>query len=98
MVDGRGGEGCGEKREAWKILEDIRDRGEQPHRLNVHVWPEEEGSQECGGWSTEEEMCRTLDECGGTKMIFKMPPDRTEDGRDVKGGAVTKDNNGKRIT
>ena len=48
--------------------------------------------------SMKEDMCRTLDECGGTKMVFKMPPDRTEDGRDVKGGAVTKDNNGKRIT
>ena len=30
MVDGRGGEGSGEKREAWKMIECIRDRGEQP--------------------------------------------------------------------
>ena len=31
-------------------------------------------------------------------MIFKMARDRTEDGRDVKRGAVIKDNNGKLIT
>ena len=45
-----------EKREAWKMIECIRDRGEQPctHRLNAPVWPEEEGSQEGGGQSTEE--------------------------------------------
>ena len=30
MVDGRGGERCGEKREAWEMIEDIRDIGEQP--------------------------------------------------------------------
>ena len=31
-------------------------------------------------------------------MIFKMARDRTEDGRDVKRGAVIKDNNGRLIT
>ena len=30
MVDGRGGEGSGEKREAWTMIEGIRDKGEQP--------------------------------------------------------------------
>ena len=46
----------------------------------------------------EEEMYRKLDENGGTKMIFKMARDRTEDGRDVKRGAVIKDNSGRLIT
>ena len=46
----------------------------------------------------EEELYRKLDEDGGKKMIFKMAWDRTEDGRDVKRGAVIKDNNGKLIT
>ena len=46
----------------------------------------------------KEEMYRKLDVYGGTKMIFMMARDRTEDGRDVKAGAVTKDKNGKRIT
>ena len=31
-------------------------------------------------------------------MIFKMARGRTEDGRDVKRGAVIKDNNGRLIT
>ena len=31
-------------------------------------------------------------------MIFKMARDRTEDGRDVKRGAVIKDNNARLIT
>ena len=43
-------------------------------------------------------MYRKLDEDGGKKMIFKMARDRTEDGRDVKRGAVIKDNNGRLIT
>ena len=31
-------------------------------------------------------------------MIFKLARDRTEDGRDVKRGAVINDNNGRLIT
>ena len=31
-------------------------------------------------------------------MIFKMARDRTDDGRDVKRGALIKDNNGRFIT
>ena len=46
----------------------------------------------------EEELYRKLDEDGGKKMIFKMARDRTEDGRDVKRGAVIKDTNGRLIT
>ena len=43
-------------------------------------------------------MYRKLDEDGGKKMTFKMARDRTEDGKDVKRGAVIKDNNGRLIT
>ena len=42
----------------------------------------------------EEELYRKLDDDGGKKMAR----DRTEDGRDVKRGAVIKDNNGRLIT
>ena len=38
----------------------------------------------------EEELYRKLDQDGGQKMIFKMARDRTEDGIDVKRGAVIK--------
>ena len=46
----------------------------------------------------DEELYRKLDEAGGRKMIFKMARGRNEDGRDVKRGAVIKDNNGRLIT
>ena len=46
----------------------------------------------------EEELYRKLDEDGGKQMIFKMARDRTEDGKDVKRGAVSKDNNERFIT
>ena len=46
----------------------------------------------------EEELHRKLDEDVGKIMIFKMARDRTEDGRDVKRGAVIKDNNERLIT
>ena len=65
------------------------------------MWPEEEGSLEGGGQSSEEYGGRTIPkacEDGGKKMIFKMARDRTEDGMDVKSGAVIKDNNGRLIT
>ena len=48
--------------------------------------------------SMEKELYRKLDENGGKKMIFMMARDRTEDGSDVKRGAVIKDNNGRLIT
>ena len=46
----------------------------------------------------EEELYRKLYEDGGKQMIFKMARYRTEDGREVKRGAVIKDNNGRLIT
>ena len=46
----------------------------------------------------EEELCRKIDDDGGKKIIFNMAHDRTEDGRDVKRGAVIEDNNGMFIT
>ena len=45
----------------------------------------------------EEELYRKLDEYGGKKMLFKMAWYRTEDRRDVKRGAVIKNNNGRLI-
>ena len=48
--------------------------------------------------STDEELYRKLDEYGGKQMIFKMARDRTEDGREMKSGAVIYDNNGRLTT
>ena len=100
MVDGRGGEGSGGK--ASDMIECIKkQRGPTNHQLKSPVWPEEEGSQgavDIARRSTDEELYRKLDEDGSKQMIFKMARDRTEDGREMKSGAVIYDNNGRLIT
>ena len=91
-----------EKREAWKMIECIKDRGEQPPNSLKHLYGQKKKAArravERARRSTEEELYRKLDEDGGKKMIFKMARDRTEDGRDLKRGAVIKDNYGRLIT
>ena len=92
-----------EKRKAWKMIEGFRDRREQPctHRLKAPVWPENKAARSAVDRTRrimEDELHRKLDEDGGKKIIFKMARDRTEDGRDVKRGAVIKDNYGMLIT
>ena len=48
--------------------------------------------------SMEEELYRKLNEDGGKKLIFKTSRDITEDGRDMKRGAVIKDNKERLVT
>ncbi len=72
MVDGRGGEGS--RVEAGSMEDDrrhSRQRGATIHRLKAPVWPEEEGSQESGGQSTEEYGGRTVGTESLTKMVAK---------------------------
>ena len=92
----------GEKREAWKMIEGIRGRGEQPPTGLRHLHGQKKKASrkavDRARRSMEEELYRKLDEDGGKKMIFKMARDRIEDGRDVKRGAMIKDNNGRLIT
>ena len=92
----------GEKREAWKMIEGIRDRGEQPSTCLKHLYDQKKKTarraMDRARRSMEEELYRKRDEDGGKKMIFKMARDRTEDGWDVKRGKMIKDNNGRLIT
>ena len=92
----------GEKREAWKMLEGIRDIGEQQSIGLRHLYGQKKKAArravDRALRSMEEELYRKLDEYGGKDMIFKMARDRTEDGRDVERSAVIKDNNGRLIT
>ena len=46
----------------------------------------------------ETDVYSKLDEDGGKKMIYKMARDRDENSKDVKGGTVMKDRNGKLVT
>ena len=58
LVDGIA-KAVGMKRESWKMIEVIRDRGEQPPTGLTHpVRSEEEANQEGSGQSTEE--CRGI--------------------------------------
>ena len=92
----------GEKREAWKMIKCIKDRGEQPPTSLRHLSGQKKKTArrvvDRLRMSMEEELYRKLDEDGGKKMIFKMARDITEDGRGVMRGAVIKDNNGRLIT
>ena len=84
------------------MIEGIRDRGEQPPSGLWHMYGQEKKAArravDRARGSMEEELCRKLDEDGVKQMTFKMARDRTEDGRDVKRGAVIKNNNGRLIT
>ena len=88
----------GEKREAWKMIEDFRDRGEQPPTGLRHLYGKKrmtaKRAVDRAQRSMEEELYRKIDEDGCKKMMSKMARDRTEDGRDVKRCAVIKDNCG----
>ena len=92
----------GEKREAWKMIECIKDRGEQPPTSLRHLYDQKKKTArrtvDRARRSMEEELYPKLDEDGVKKMIFNMARDRTDDGRDVMRGAVIKDNNGRLIT
>ena len=87
-----------EKREALKMIECIKDRGEQPSTSLKHMYGQKKKAARKAAdrarRSMEEELYRKLDEYGGNKMILKMSRDSTEDGKGAKRGAVIKDNNG----
>ena len=77
----------GEKRGAWKMIEGIRDKGEQPPTGLRHLYGQKKKAArravDRARRIMEEALYRKLDEDGGKKMIFKMARDRTDGGRDV---------------
>ena len=77
----------GEKRGAWKIIEGFRNKGEHPSTGLRHLYGQKKKTArrvvDRARMRMEEALYRKLDEDGGTKMIFKMARDRTEDGRDM---------------
>ena len=91
-----------EKREAWKKLETIRDRGEQPSVAMKHLYGRKKKAArravDKARQKMEEELYKKLDEDGGKRMLYKMAQDRNEESEDVKRGSVIKDKNGTLIT
>ena len=92
----------GEKQKAWNMIDCIKIRGEQPPTSLKYLYGQKKKAArravDKARRSMEEELYRKLDEDGGKQMIFKMARYRTEDGREVKRGAMIKDNNGRLIT
>ena len=87
-----------EKREVWKKIETIRDRGEQPSVAMKHLYGRKKKAArraiDKARQKMEEELYKKLDEDGGKKMIYKMARDRNEESKDMKRGSVIKDKNG----
>ena len=87
-----------EKREVWKKIETIRDRGEQPSVAMKHLYGRKKKAArravDKARQKMEEELHKNLDEDGGKRMIYKMALDRNEESKDVKRGSVIKDKNG----
>ena len=100
MVDGRGGEGRGGKRGAWKMIEGYRDRWEQPPTDLRHLCDQKTARRavDRARRSMGEEIYRKLGVGGVKKMIFKMARDRTKDGRNVTRDAVITNHYGRLIT
>ena len=80
MVDGRGGEGSVEKREAWKMIECIKDIGEQTPTSLEHMYGQKKKTARRAVDRARKSMeeYRKLDEDGGKKMI--------EGGRPIQDG------------
>ena len=89
-------------RKAWDMIECIKNRVEQPPTSLKHLYAQNKKAArravDIARRSMEEELYRKLDEDCGKQSIFKMALDITEDGMEVKRGAVIKDNNGRLIT
>ena len=91
-----------EKREVWKKIEGRRDRGEQTDVALRHLYGQKKKAAsravERARANAEASIYRQLEEDGGKKAIYRMSRERKEDGKDVKGGRVIKDKDGKLVT
>ena len=91
-----------EKKEAWKEIEKTQERGNEPDARMIHTYGQKKSAAKRAVDKARRDMeayvYSKLDEDGGKKMIYKMARDRDENSKDVKGGTVMKDRNGKLVT
>ena len=92
----------GEKRDIWKMIEGIKENGEQPNTTLQQLFGQEKKAArravDEAKREMEEELYKTLDEDCGKTLILKMAQERDEDSKDVKTGSVIKYKNGKLVT
>ena len=91
-----------EKKEAWKEIEKTKERGNEPDARMIHTYGQKKRATrravDKARRDMEADVYSKLDEDGGKKMIYKMARDRDENSKDMKGGTVMKDRNGKLVT
>ena len=76
-----------EKRGIWKIIEGIKENGEQPNTTLQQLYGQKKAARRAvdkAKREVEEELYRKLDEDCGKKMIYKMAQERDEASKDVK--------------
>ena len=88
-----------EKKEAWKEIEKTNERRNEPDARMIHTSRQKKRAAkravDKARRGVEADVYSKLDEDGGKKMIYKMARDRDENSKDLKGGTVMKDINGK---
>ena len=91
-----------EKKEAWKEIEKTKERGNELDARMIHTYGQKKRATkravDKARRDIEADVYSKQDEDGGKKMIYKMARDRNENSKDVKGGTVMKDRNGKLVT
>ena len=90
-----------EKKEAWREIEKTKEKGNEPDARMIHTYGQKREAKRAvdkASRDMEADVYSKLDEDGGKKMIYKMARDRDENSKDVKGGTVMKDRNGKLVT
>ena len=91
-----------EKKEAWEEIEKTKERGNEPDARMIHTYGQKKrAAKRAVGKARrdkEADVYSKLDEDGGKKMINKLARDRDYSSKDVKGGTVMKDRNGKLVT
>ena len=91
-----------EKKEAWKVIENMKANGNHPDGGMLHLYAQKKKAAKKAVNKArndmEADLCTILDEDAGKKMIYKMARQRNEYSKDVKGGTFIKDRNGKLVT
>ena len=91
-----------EKKEAWKVIEKTKVKGNQPDGGMLHLYGQKKKAAKKAVDKARNDMeanlYTKLDEDAGKKMISKMARPRNKYSTDVKGGTFNKDRIGKLVT
>ena len=91
-----------EKKETWKAVEEIRKEGGQPSQQLKHQYGQKKNAAKkavaMARRKLEDNLYNQLEQDQGQRLVYKLAKDRDEDAKDIRGGAVMKDNNGSLVT